>query len=231
MLVLLLIVTSAGLCRWFCAIRRICGRHGRGEQGDLPLLRRLLEDPFDIVDETHAQHLVGLVEHDVLERRELESALLDVVHDAAGCADHDVHAAAQAVELRRVALAAVDRHDVKAFEVRRVALKCFGNLNRQLARRHEHQRLRRLLLQVDARKDRQGEGGSLAGAGLRLADHVAPGEQVRDGCRLDRRRRFVADLIERFDHRFVERKIAEIRDGRGRAIGVQGSLGEWVARR
>ena len=50
------------------------GRHGRGEQRDLPLLRRLLEDPFDVVDEAHAQHLVGLVEHDVLERVELQSA-------------------------------------------------------------------------------------------------------------------------------------------------------------
>ena len=67
-LVLLLIVTSAGLRRWFCAMRRIGGRHGRGEQRDLPLLRRLLEDPFDVVDEAHAQHLVGFVEHDVLER-------------------------------------------------------------------------------------------------------------------------------------------------------------------
>ena len=162
--------------------------------------------------------------------RELESALLDVIHDAAGCADHDVHAATQAVELRRVALAAVDRRDVKAFEVRGVTLKCFGNLDRQLARRHEHQRLRRLLLHIDARKDRQRESGSLAGAGLRLADDVGAGEHVRDGRRLDRRRRLVTDLIERFDDRLVEGEIAEIRDGRVRAIGVQGSLGEWVAR-
>jgi hypothetical protein len=131
------------------------------------------------------------------------------------------------VQLWRVTLATVDRRDVKAFEVCGVTLKCFGNLDRQLASRHEHQRLRRLLLQLDARKDRQGESGGLAGAGLRLADYVGPGKHVRDGRRLDRRRRFVADLIERFDDRFVEGEITEIRDGRVRAIGVQGSLGEW----
>ena len=55
-----------------------------------------------------------------------------------------------------------------------------------------------------------------------------PGEHLRDGRRLDRRRRLVADVIERFDDRFVEREIAEIRDGRVRAIGVQGSLESGV---
>jgi hypothetical protein len=41
---------------------------------------------------------------------------------------------------------------------------------------------------------RQGEGGGLAGAGLGLAEHVAPGQQRRDGGGLDRRRGFVADV-------------------------------------
>ena len=37
--------------------------HGRGEQHHLPFLRQLLQDPFDIVDEAHPQHFIGLIQH------------------------------------------------------------------------------------------------------------------------------------------------------------------------
>ena len=43
---------------------------GRGEQRDLPLRRGLLEDPLDIVDEAHLQHLVALIEHEEAQIRE-----------------------------------------------------------------------------------------------------------------------------------------------------------------
>ncbi len=36
-------------------------RHRGREKRDLPCLRRLFENPFDIVDEAHPQHLVGFV--------------------------------------------------------------------------------------------------------------------------------------------------------------------------
>ena len=42
----------------------------------------------------------------------------------------------------------------------------------------------------------QAEGGGLARAGLRLADHVLAVEQVRDRLLLDRARRLVADVAE-----------------------------------
>jgi hypothetical protein len=48
-------------------MRRICGRHGRREQRDLAGWRCLLEHCLDIIDEAHAQHFVGLVEHQALE--------------------------------------------------------------------------------------------------------------------------------------------------------------------
>ena len=55
--------------------------------------RRVGQDPLDVLDEAHAQHLVGLVEHDGLDAREVERAAPQVVHDAARRADDDVHAA------------------------------------------------------------------------------------------------------------------------------------------
>jgi hypothetical protein len=45
-----------------------------------------------------------------------------------------------------------------------------------------------LLRRFEPAEDRQGERGGLAGAGLGLAEHVAAGQQRRDGGGLDRRR-------------------------------------------
>jgi hypothetical protein len=97
-----------------------------------------------------------------------------VVDHAARGADDDVHAAAQRRQLRAVALAAVDRQHVEVLHVGGVALEGFGDLDRQFARRRQHQRLRRGLFDVDARQDRQREGGGLAGAGLGLPSTSRP---------------------------------------------------------
>ena len=66
-------------------------------------------------------------------------------------------------------------------------------------------------------EQRQAEGGGLAGPGLRLADHVVAGEQLRDRLLLDRRRLVVAELVERLqDPRASPRSL--------KAILVAGSL-------
>ena len=192
--------------------------HGRREQGDLLAVGGVREDRLDVLREAHLQHLVGLVEHEVLELRQVEGALVEVVHDAAGRADDDVHAATQRRQLHAVALPAVDRQDVHAAQVRGVALERLADLQGELAGGREHERLRTLLRHVEAREDRQRERRGLAGAGLGEAHDVAAGEERGDGRRLDRRRRLVADVVERLEHRTLE---AEVGEGRG---GLLGSL-------
>jgi hypothetical protein len=56
--------------------------------------------------------------------------------------------------------------------MRGVGLERLGDLDRQFARRRQHQRLRRGLFDIDARQHRQRKGGGLAGTGLGLAQHV-----------------------------------------------------------
>ena len=123
-------------------MRLIARRHRRREQCDLARRRRLLQDRLDVVDEAHAQHLVGFVQHQRLELRQIQRAVFQVIDHAARRADDDVHAAAQRAQLRTVALAAVDRQHVEAGQVRGVALEGLGHLDRQFARRRQHQRLR-----------------------------------------------------------------------------------------
>ena len=194
-------------------------RHRGGEERDLLGVGCVGEDRLDILREAHLEHLVGLVEHEVLQLRQIERALVEVVHDAAGSPDDDVHAAAERGQLHAVALPAVDGQDVHAPDVRRVLLERLADLQCQLARRGEHERLRRLLADVEPVEDRKGECRRLAGAGLGEPHDVAPGEQRRDRRGLDRGGCLVADVAERLEHRVAQSEVAECDHG-----GLRGSL-------
>ena len=150
-------------------------RNCRREQRHLALRRRLLEDAFDRIDEAHSQHLIGLVQHQQGQTRELQGAAIHMIDDAAGGTHHDMHAAPQGVELRLVALAAVNGQHVKALQVRRIALEGLGNLQSKFTRRHQYQHLRFVPGKIDFRQRRQRERGGLAGAGLCLPQHIDPG--------------------------------------------------------
>ena len=194
-------------------------RHGGREQRDVLVVRRPREDRLDVLREAHLQHLVGLVEHQEAQLGQVEGALLEVVHDASGGADHDVHAAAQRRELDAVPLAAVDRQHVQARQVRGVALEGLRDLERELAGGRQHQGLRRLLPHVDLGEDRHRERGGLAGAGLRQPDDVAALEQRRDGGGLDGRGRLVADVGQRPEHPLVDAEVGEGHGGFGSCVG------------
>ena len=198
-------------------------RHGRREERDLLAGGRLGEDRLDVFREAHLEHLVGLVEHEEAQLGEVERALVEVIHDAPGRADDDVHAAAEGRQLLAVALPAVDRQHMHSAQPRGVRLERLAHLQRQLAGRGEHERLRGLLRQVELRQDRQRERGGLSGAGLRRAEHVAAGEQRRDRRRLDRRRGLVAHVAHRLQHGVVEAEIGE-----GEGGGRRGLVGRTV---
>ena len=48
-------------------------RHGRREQRHLLVLGGVGQDAFDVLGEAHLQHLVGLVEHQVVQARQVEA--------------------------------------------------------------------------------------------------------------------------------------------------------------
>src|SRR3546814_2376288 len=84
-------------------LRDALGRrwHGRRAQRDLTRVRRGLEDGFDVLDETHLQHFVGFVEHQITDAGQIERAALEMVEHASRRADDDMYAAPQRRELRR----------------------------------------------------------------------------------------------------------------------------------
>ena len=176
------------------------GRHGGGEEHHLALAGQLFQHPFHVVDEAHAQHFIGFIEHEAAQARQVEGALAHVIHHAAGGPHHDLHTALEAHDLIAEIGAAVDGQHAQMRHVGRIALEGIGHLDGQFAGGREHQHLRAALLGVEIRQHRQGEGRGLAGAGLGLAHQIAAEEQLGDRCFLDRRGLLIADRREGIEH-------------------------------
>src|SRR3954465_11944922 len=70
-------------------------RHGRGEEQGAAALGRRVEYLLEILSKAHVEHLVGLVEHDDLERGQIEGAALEMVAQPPRRADDDVGAVRQ----------------------------------------------------------------------------------------------------------------------------------------
>ncbi len=168
--------------------------HGGREQGDLPPLGRRGEQLADVVDEAHAQHLVGLVEHEQLDRLERQRAAAQVIEQPAGRADHD-RGLAQRVHLRRVGRAPVDGRDPDG-EALGEGAQGLGDLQRQLPGRRHDQGPRRGAALPDELQQGEPEGGGLARARAGTADDVLALEDHRDGGRLDRRRVLEAEPLD-----------------------------------
>ena len=169
--------------------------HGRGEERDLAGVRSVGEDALDILLEAHVEHLVGLVEDEEAQVGQIQAALLQVVDDTARCTHDDLCATAQAGQLCTVGGTAVDREDAHATDVAGEGLEGVSRLERELTGRGQDEHLRVALGGVQAGQGRQREGRGLAGTGLGEADDVVPVHQSRDGGRLDRGRRDIADLL------------------------------------
>ena len=199
------------------------GWHRGGEQGHLARFGSLLENPLDVIDETHAQHFVGFVQHQRLQAIQPECALAHVVHDSAGRADHRLHATLQLADLSRVVLSAVNGQHVETLDAAGVALKRLGHLDGQLPRGRQHHDLHTGLIRPEPGQQGQRECRGLASAGGGVAQQVEPVQQVGNRLRLDRCRAFVTDLIECGQQGVGQTKFAEGRNGRA-GIGHQGLL-------
>jgi hypothetical protein len=116
-------------------------RHRGREEGRLSVAGRRGEDLLDGVEESHAQHLVGLVEDDHAHVVEREASALEMIDHAARRADDDVDARLQCLELGPIRRAAVHRERADAERLGE-DLEVALDLERELARRAEHDRSR-----------------------------------------------------------------------------------------
>ena len=145
-------------------------------------------------------------------------ALTGEVEQTAGGGDQEINAARHGADLVELADAAED-HGVGDAEKLAVGGDAGIDLGGKFAGGCQDQHIgaaRRCMAAMggETMQDRQQEGGRLACAGLSEAQKIAPGQQHRDGLRLDRRGGGVAFLLKRLEQLRVKAKI-----GKGRTCG------------
>ena len=171
------------------------GVGGREQQG-LALFGRLLDDFADVVKKAHVQHAVGLVEHQGVQAFKRQVATLQVVHDAAGRAHHNVGAVFQRGALAAQRNAAAQGDHLHVILRARQAPDFHRHLVGQLARGAQHHGLHRKPAGVEFGQERQGKGSGFAAAGFGLGDQVLPGQRGGQAGGLDGRHFQVAQLLQ-----------------------------------
>ena len=171
-------------------------RKGGGEKQGLARLGAGLGDEGDVIVETHVEHAIGFVQHQCIERGEVEAHALQVVHDAPRRADHDMGAVLQAGDLRPHGAAAAQGQHLDVVFAARQAANFLAHLVGQLPRWTQHQRLHREAARIQPRQQAQGKCRGLAAAGLGLRDQVVAGQGQRQAGCLDRRHLQVAQLLQ-----------------------------------
>ena len=162
-------------------------RHGRREEQGLAGERNELADALDVGDEAHVEHAVGFVDDQKLDAGEQQPPALEMIEQPAGRRDQHVDAARELRVLIVERHAADDQRDVELL-LGAVLDEAFLDLRGEFARRLEDERARHARAGAAGfqhGEHRQREGGGLAGAGLRNAEHVAAREDVGDRLFLD----------------------------------------------
>ncbi len=104
------------------------------------------------------------------------------------------------IRLLAVTDAAINDGDFQIREARIIANGRF-HLRREFARRLQNERARAdRIVSAQLGKNRQGERGSLAGAGLRAADDVLAGQNQRNGAKLDGGRIHITHRLDAVQH-------------------------------
>ena len=152
-------------------------RHGRREHQRLPLPGDQGDHAPDIVDESHVQHAVGLVQDEDLDLADAQDALVDQVEQPPRRGDEDIHALPDRLDLRMLADAAENDRVPQSGELA-VNAEALVNLGGQLAGGRQDQR-------ANGRAGRSVRvGGLRAGGGVgRPASNVAGKLAVRCALR------------------------------------------------
>mmetsp|Transcript_714 Transcript_714/g.2019 ORF Transcript_714/g.2019 Transcript_714/m.2019 type:complete len:260 (+) Transcript_714:587-1366(+) len=196
------------------AAHRADGRRQRGgEHHDLLVMRSAQEDLLHIPSHVkRLQHLVTLVNDEVLDLVDLEGAFGDESLQPAGGAHHDVGR----VGLEQLAVlgdgdTAVEDTNLDAIQVLAEAVVLLGDLEGQLARVADHQHAGLAILGLQLVQRGQHEHRRLAHTRLGLADHVHAQHRLRDAHVLHFRRVLEAALGHRAHELRLEDEIAEPR--------------------
>lgn len=160
----------------------------------------------------HVEHLVGLIQHDILATAEFQIALFQVINEAAWRTHHHFHAAAQIACLTAKLNAAIDARGTQTLaNVDEVTC----HLQRQLARGQHNNETRfarcRIACVQQLLDQGQRKGQRLACAGARFGYHIAAAVDVREGRHLNLEQRRDSLGAKRSQHRWGQWIVFQLR--------------------
>ena len=156
-------------------------RHGRREQQRTTALRRGLEDELHVLAKAHVEHLVGFIQNDRLELRDIEAIAAEVVAQTARRADDNMRTGSECTLLGARIHTADTGNDAGAslgIEPGQFAM----HLQRKLARRRDDQGQRRSRAwQAFFAFEQIGRNGEAIGDGLAGASLCGDQKVAADG--------------------------------------------------
>ena len=187
------------------------GRERRGEHHHLLLVRRVLEDLLHVLAHVELlEHLVALVEDEVLDVRRDEVAVADQLEHAAGRAHDDVRRLRlEDALVLRGGHAAVEDLGLHVGQVAREALELVGDLVGELARVAQDDGADLRLLGLELVQRGEHEDCGLAHARLGLAEHVHPEDRLRYALVLHLARVLEAAVDDGAQQLGLEEEVAE----------------------
>ena len=188
----LLIVVEVRLCHTL----HLLAHRGREHQRVM-ICRQRFEDLVDAIRETHIQHLVGLVEHDVRHLFEMGLAAMHQVHQTARRGNDNLHTLFQGPYLRLDGSTAIYGLHVYPLHIFGEIAEVVGNLQTQFPRRREYQCLRLASRRVYPFQQGDAKGRRLTRTSLSEGDDIVliP-QQIGNHLLLHRHRLHKAQLLD-----------------------------------
>ena len=175
-------------------------RHGGGEQQRLPPLGQTGNDLADIVDKSHIQHPVRLVQNKSFNLFQVNVALVAQVVETARRCHQNVHTLADGFHLGHLAHTA-ENYGTAQGQILAVPFKVVLNLQCQFPGGRKHQGPDGLVgtvgLFLEPLQNGDGKGRRFTGARLSAADEVPARQHRRNGGSLNGRRLHIAHVSHR----------------------------------
>lgn len=160
--------------------------------------RRCGDNLFDGLGKPHIEHLIGLIQHQSFEGRQIAKPLLDQIQQTAGRSNDDIDTFLQRIDLMKLANAPEDRGNAEV-QMATKYLEPIGNLADEFTRRSQNEHAGSILrcgawVSRQTMEQRQREGRRLARSRLSHSQQIAALQKQRDGLCLDGGGRLVTSL-------------------------------------
>ena len=106
-------------------------------------VRRLVDDAAHVRNETHVEHAIGFVDDEHFDAAQVDDAAIDEVEQPTRCRNEDVDRTFRQLQSLFVEVHAADDADDDGVEILREIAAVLFDLDREFARRREHERARR----------------------------------------------------------------------------------------